>query len=106
MEWPFDPDGDKGSHGRRRYGHRVIADKIDEDEDFPLVVEDFVAEHGDDPIRIDYETVVPMRDVFQYVDEPEFEDFLSLHKALGRALREGGYWFYEGSEQFTRSRGT
>jgi hypothetical protein len=100
MDWPYDPDGEEGSEGMRKYGHAIIAKKVDEDEDFPLRAEEFVAEHGDDPIRIDYETVVPLREIFDHVDKDEFDDIVDMHKALGRAMREGGYWFYEGADQF------
>jgi hypothetical protein len=98
MDWPHDPDGEEGSEGRRKYGHAIIAKKIDEEEDFPLDTASFVEEHGDDPVRIDYETVVSVRDVFEGVDADEFDDFVSLHRALGTALREQGYWFYEGAD--------
>jgi GH18 family chitinase len=100
MDWPHDPDGEKGSEGMRKYGHAVIAKKIDEEEDFPLSKSEFVEEYGDDPVRIDYETVVSVRDVFENVQGEEFEDFVELHKELGRAMREAGYWFYEGAETF------
>jgi hypothetical protein len=100
MDWPHDPDGEEGSEGRRKYGHAVIAKKIDEEEDFPFDVQAFVEEHGDDPVRIDHETVVSVRDVFEGVDDAAFEDFVSLHRALGEAMREQGYWFYEGADAF------
>lgn len=104
-DWPHDPDGEKGSEGMRKFGHAIIAEKIDEEEDFPLSTREFVDEYGDHPIRIDYETVVSLRDVFAGVDEEEFGDFPSFHRAVGRSMRENGYWFYEGSEQFV-DRGT
>ena len=94
MDWPHDPDGEKGSEGRRQYGHAIIANKIDEDEDFPLSVDRFVSEYGDHPVRIDYETVVSVKQIFEHIDGSEFEDFPELHKALGRALREANYWPY------------
>ncbi|MFB6102575.1 MAG: DUF5785 family protein [Haloplanus sp.] len=100
MDWPHDPDGEQGSEGRRKYGHAVIAKKIDEEEDFPLDVAAFVDEYGDDPVRIDFETVVSVREVFDGVDAEEFDDFVALHQALGDAMREKGYWFYEGPEAF------
>jgi hypothetical protein len=65
MDWPHDPDGEEGSEGGRKYGHAVIAKKVDEDEDFPLDVAAFVDEYGDDPVRIDHETVVSVRDIFE-----------------------------------------
>jgi hypothetical protein len=104
MDWPHDPDGEQGSEGRRKYGHAIIAKKIDEDEDFPLSKAEFVAEYGDDPIRIDSERVVSLREVFEGVDEEEFADFVELHQALGRAMRENDLWFYEGAEEFVRER--
>jgi hypothetical protein len=100
MDWPHDPDGERGSEGKRKYGHAVIAKKVDEDEDFPLSRDEFVAEYGDDPIRIDYETVVSLREIFEGVEETEFEDFVEFHQALGRAMRRDGYWFYEGADEF------
>ncbi|MCL9817858.1 DUF5785 family protein [Natronocalculus amylovorans] len=105
MDWPHDPDGEKGSEGGRNYGHAIIAKKIDEQEDFPLNKDEFVTEYGDDPVRIDYETVVSVREIFEEVPEAEFEDFVELHQALGRAMRRGGYWFYEGADEFVRTRG-
>jgi len=100
QDWPHDPDGEEGSEGRRKYGHAVIAKKVDEDEDFPLDVTAFVEEHGDDPIRIDYETVVPLRDVFAHVGVDEIEDLQTMHRILGRVMREHGFWFYEGADAF------
>lgn len=94
MDWPHDPDGEKGSEGRRKYGHAVIAKKIDEESEFPLSAEEFVEEYGDHPVRIDYETVVSVADVFEHVEESKFEDFPTLHRALGRALRGADYWPY------------
>ncbi len=95
MDWPHDPDGEQGSEGRRKYGHAVLAKKIDEEEDFPLTAAEYVDEYGDHPVRIDYETVVSVVEIFDGVDEEEFADFPEFHKAVGRALREAGYWPYE-----------
>jgi len=93
-DWPHDPDGDEGSEGMRKYGMAIIAKKVDEDEDFPLSAAEFVDEHGDDPIRINYKRVVPMAEIFEGVDAEEFGDFVELHRAVGEAIREGGYWDY------------
>jgi hypothetical protein len=100
MDWPHDPDGEEGSEGGRKYGHAVIAKKVDEDEDFPLDVAAFVDEYGDDPVRIDYETVVSLRDIFEGVDAEEFADFVEMHRVVGEAMRANGYWFYEGADAF------
>ncbi|WP_129116376.1 DUF5785 family protein [Halegenticoccus tardaugens] len=103
MDWPYDPDGEEGSEGMRKYGHAVIAKKVNEDEDFPLSRDEFVAAHGDDPIRLDYERVVSLREIFEGVDQETFEDFVDFHRAVGRAMRENGYWFYEGADAFVTS---
>ena len=95
MDWPHDPDGEQGSEGRRKYGHAVIAKKIDETEDFPLSADEFVAAVGDHPVRIDYERVVSVADIFEHVDGAEFADFPEFHRAVGEAMREAGYWPYE-----------
>jgi len=94
MDWPHDPDGDEGSEGRRKYGHAVLAKKIDEEEDFPLTATEYVEQYGDHPVRIDYETVVSVEDIFEYVDQEEFEDFPDFHTTLGEALREADLWPY------------
>jgi hypothetical protein len=104
MDWPHDPDGEQGSEGRRVYGHAVIAKKVDEEDDFPLDVDAFVAEYGDDPIRIDHETVVPLRDIFEHVEAAKFDDIMTMHKQVGTAMRENDLWFYEGADQFARTR--
>jgi len=95
MDWPHDPDGDEGSEGRRKYGQAVLAKKIDEDEDFPLSAAEFVEEFGDHPIRIDYDRVVSVANIFEYVDDDAvFDDFPEFHKAVGEGLREADYWPY------------
>lgn len=95
MDWPHDPDGEEGSEGRRKYGHAVLAKKIDEDEDFPVSADEYVDEFGDHPVRIDYQTVVSVADIFEHVDSEEFDDFPEFHTAVGEAMREAGYWPYE-----------
>jgi len=42
----------------------VLAKKINEEEDFPLSAADYVEQYGDHPIRIDYETVVSVEEIF------------------------------------------
>ncbi|SEV96413.1 DUF5785 family protein [Natrinema salifodinae] len=93
-DWPVDPDGEEGSEGMRKYDMRIIADKVDEEEDFPLNRDEFVAEYGEYPIRINHEKIVAMREIFEYVDEEEFETILDMHKAVGNAMREGNFWKY------------
>ncbi|WIV67276.1 DUF5785 family protein [Natrialbaceae archaeon AArc-T1-2] len=94
MDWPHDPDGEAGSEGMRKYGMAIIAKKVDEDDDFPLERDEFVAEYGDDPIRINYEKVVALRDIFEYVEGSEFETIVDMHKAVGEAMRAGEFWEY------------
>ncbi|WP_247000206.1 DUF5785 family protein [Halosolutus gelatinilyticus] len=99
-DWPHDPDGEEGSEGMRKYDMAIIAKKIDEEEDFTLSRDEFVEEYGDDPIRINYRTVVPLREIFEYVEPEEFETMVDMHKAVGNAMRAGGFWEYhpEGSD--------
>ncbi|MCU4716556.1 DUF5785 family protein [Halapricum hydrolyticum] len=94
MDWPHDPDGEEGSEGRRKYGHAVLAKKVSE-EDFPLTATEYVEQYGDHPVRIDYETVVSVADIFEHVEDEQFETFSEFHRAVGRAMRENGYWPYE-----------
>ena len=84
----------------RQYGHAVLAKKIDEEEDFPLTAAEYVEQYGDHTFRIDYETVVSVEEIFESVEKEEFADFVEFHRELGRVMRENGYWFYEGAEQF------
>ncbi|MFB6193807.1 MAG: DUF5785 family protein [Halobaculum sp.] len=104
-DWPHDPDGEEGSEGRRKYGHAVLVKKVDEAEDFPLRAGDYVEEYGDHPVRLDEETVVSVADVFEGIDDDEeFEDIVSFHQRVGRAMRDSGLWTYEGADAFERTR--
>jgi len=101
MDWPHDPDGEQGSEGRRQYGHAVLAKKINEEEDFPLSAADYVEQYGDHPIRIDYETVVSVEEIFGASRKRNSgTSSSSSTRNSARAMRENGYWFYEGAEQF------
>jgi hypothetical protein len=93
-DWPVDPDGEEGSEGMRKYDMRIIADKVDEEEDFPMVRDEFVAEYGDYPVRINHETVVALSEIFDYVEPEEFETMVDMHKAVGDAMRAGDFWMY------------
>jgi hypothetical protein len=94
-DWPHDPDSDEGSEGMRKYGQAILAKKIDEDEDFPLRIDEFVEEFGDDPVRLNYETIVSVREILDHVDQEEFEDFPSFHGAVGDAMRAEGLWEFQ-----------
>jgi hypothetical protein len=98
MDWPHDPDGEAGSEGRRKYGHAVLAKKVDEAADFPLSRDAYVEQYGDHPVRIDQDRVVSVADIFEHVDVEEFADFVEFHRAVGRAMREHDQWSYEGRE--------
>lgn len=92
-EWPHDPDDEQGSEGGRKYDMAILAKKV-EDVEFPLSKEEFLAEHADEPLRVNSETVVSVADVFEYVEPDEFEDVLSFHRAVGDAMRAGDFWDY------------
>jgi len=94
-DWPHDPDGEEGSEGMRKYGIAVLAKRLDEDADFPLVAEDFVDEHGDEPVRLNHRRIVSVAEVFEHVEPDEFETIVDFHKAVGRAMRAGGFWEYQ-----------
>jgi hypothetical protein len=94
MDWPHDPDGEEGSEGGRKYGLAILAKKLDEDEDFPLERDEFVEEHSDEPIRINYKKVVSVGDIFEHVESTEFETITDFHKGVGNAMRAGGFWDY------------
>lgn len=96
MDWPQDPDGEEGSEGMRKYGQAILAKKLDEEEEFPLEAADFVDEHGDEPVRLNNERVVSVADIFEAVDETEFEDFVAFHRAVGEAMRSADMWELEG----------
>jgi len=91
-DWPHDPDGEKGSEGMRKYGQAILAKKLDEEEDFPLEKATFVDEFGNEPVRLNHQRVVSVADVFDHVEEDEFEDIVSFHKAVGRAMRGADMW--------------
>jgi len=99
MDWPHDPDGEEGSEGGRKYGMAIFAKKVDEDEDFPLDFDAFAERVGDDPIRINYGRVVPARDILEHVDVETAEDMTAFHRAIGRAMRDGGFWDYHPVEE-------
>ena len=95
MDWPHDPDGEEGSEGRRKYGHAILAKKVDEEEDFPFTAGKYVEQYGDHPVRIDYERVVSVAEIFADIDdEAEFADFPEFHQVVGEQMREDDYWPY------------
>lgn len=97
-DWPHDPDGEDGSEGMRKYGHAILAKKLDETEDFPLVAGEFVEACGDHPVRLSHDRVVSVGDIFEHVERSEFETMIDFHRAVGRGMRRGGMWPYEPGE--------
>ena len=91
MDWPHDPDGEHGSEGQRAYGHAVLAKTVDESS-FPLAVERYREEYGASPVRIDTDRVVSAADILEHVDREEFDSLAEFHRAIGEAMRAGGYW--------------
>ena len=99
MDWPHDPDGEEGSEGMRKYGQAILAKKLDEEEDFPLEAADFLEEYGEDPVRLNHDRVVSVADIFDHVEETEFEEIVMFHKAVGKAMRSADMWELE-SERY------
>ena len=95
MEWPHDPDGEEGSEEGRVYGQAIFAKKVDPDEDFPLDFAAFAESVGHHPIRLDSEQVVPAADILDHVEPETVETFTEFHRALGSAMRAGGFWTYD-----------
>ncbi len=94
MDWPHDPDGDEGSEGMRKFGLAVFAKKLTEDA-FPVVFSEFMDEVGDYPIRLDHERVVSAREILETVEQEEVESMVEFHRAVGKAMRENGFWSIE-----------
>lgn len=95
-EWPHDPDGEQGSEGGRNYGLAVLSKMVDE-EDFPLDRAAFVEEFGEWPVRLNYNKVVSVADIFEHVDVETFDDKVAFHRAAGKAMREHDMWEYQPS---------
>lgn len=94
MDWPYDPDGEEGSEGGRKYGLAVIAKKLDGDA-FPLTKTDLLETIGDHPVRLDHEDVMAVADLLTAMEEGPFEDREALLAAAGNAMREKGNWTLE-----------
>jgi hypothetical protein len=93
-DWPHDPDDEDGSEGMRKYGTAILAKKLDDEADFPLAKADFLADHGEEPVRLNHRRVVSVEEIFEHVEPDEFEDIEAFHKAVGAAMRAGGFWEY------------
>ncbi|WP_201293013.1 DUF5785 family protein [Halobacterium bonnevillei] len=97
-DWVHDPDGEHGSEGGRNYDMAVLSKMTDEEADFPLQREAFLEEFGEWPVRINHEKVVSVADIFEHVDEDEFETKVDFHKAVGGAMRRADLWEYHPTE--------
>jgi hypothetical protein len=93
MKWAHDPDGEQGSEGGRKYGIAILAKKV-EDEDFPIVFDRFARQVHDHPVRINHERVVSAGEIINNVPVRKAEDKTAFNRAIGRAMREGGFWDY------------
>ena len=78
----------------RKYGQAIVAKKVDDEEDFPLDVAAFVDAHGDDPIRLNHERVVSLREVFDGVEDEEIDDIQAMNRRVGEAMRANDLWEY------------
>jgi len=96
-DWIHDPDGEKGSEGGRNYGMAVLSKMTDEDDDFPLAKDEFVEEFGEWPVRLNHAKVVSVADIFEHVEEDEFETKVDFHRATGKAMRSADMWEYHPS---------
>lgn len=90
MSWPHDPDSPAGSKGRRRYGMAILASTIDR-ETFPLPVDEYCDEYGEQPVRIDSDTVVSVASICEPIEAATFEDPVDFYQTVGNVLREKGF---------------
>lgn len=90
-EWPFDPDGEDGSRGMRRFDMAILSTFAPKSA-FPTSAADFLAEHGEKPVRMNYRTVVSVADLFEDVPVEEFETKTAFHRAIGEAIRASERW--------------
>lgn len=91
MDWPHDPDGERGSERRRAYGHAVLAKTVDESL-FPLAVGRSREEYGAYPVRIDTDRVMSAADILEHVGREVSDSPAEFHRAIGEAMPAGGYW--------------
>ncbi|MFB6109955.1 MAG: DUF5785 family protein [Halodesulfurarchaeum sp.] len=92
-EWPFDPDGERGSRGMQRFDMAILSTFAPKSA-FPMTAEEFLAEHGEKPVRMNYRTVVSVADLFEDVRVEEFESKTAFHRAIGDAIRAGDRWAF------------
>ena len=92
-DWPFDPDGEDGSDGLRRFGMAVLSG-LEPKSAFPMSAETFLDRHGKKPVRVNYQTVVSVADLLDGLDGETFETKTAFHRAVGERIRARGDWEY------------
>jgi len=92
-DWPFDPDDEAGSNEGRRYDMAILS-KFESKDSFPLSVETFLERHGEKPVRLNYQTVVSVADLFEPIETEQFETKTAFHRAVGEAIRAKNRWTY------------
>jgi len=93
------PMANRGARAGGSTGTRCSKKKINEEEDFPVGRRlRRAVRRPPDPDRLRDGRL--RRGDLRGVEKEEFGDFVEFHQELGRAMRENGYWFYEGAEQF------
>lgn len=93
-DWPIDPDSEDASDGMRRFDMAVLSG-FEPKSAFPMATETFLDRHGDMPVRINHETVISVREVFEQVDPDRFETKTEFHAAVGDAIRATDLWTYD-----------
>ena len=91
--WPFDPDGEKGSNGLRRYDMAVLS-SFEPKSAFPMRAATFLERHGEKPVRVNYQTVMRVADLLDGLEDERFETKTAFHRAVGEAIRARGDWEY------------
>ncbi|MGM0372230.1 MAG: DUF5785 family protein [Halobacteriota archaeon] len=96
-EWPIDPDGEEGSNDLRRFDMAILSKFVPKSA-FPLSTKAFLDAHGEKPVRLNYHRVVSVATLFEHVDAETFETKTEFHRAVGDAIRAGGYWEFTAEE--------
>jgi len=91
--WPFDPDGEEGSDGLRRFDMAVLS-RFEPKSAFPMRAATFLDRHGEKPVRVNYRTVLSVADLLDGLEDETFETKTAFHRAVGEAIRARGDWEY------------
>ncbi|MFW6383992.1 MAG: DUF5785 family protein [Halodesulfurarchaeum sp.] len=90
-DWPFDPDGENGSDGLRRFDMAVLS-RFEPKTAFPMDRAEFLERHGDKPVRVNYRTVKPVAELLDGIEVETFESKTAFHRAVGEAIRDRSDW--------------